>query len=126
MQITEQLLREQTLASITRTAEERLEASSLRISMNNIQELADNLGQSVRQLSREDLEEYTKTLLLELAYYKVRHTIATSEAMQEISHLSTTKLTKVLAEANNEFIQIQENIRAGNDNVVHFKVRLPA
>ena len=126
MQLSEQLFREQTLASLMRAAEERPEASALRLSVNRLQELADTMSQSVRQLSRDDLEECTRTLLLELAYYKVRHTIATSEALLEISQLSTTKLTKVLTEANNELLQVQEQVRIGNTNVVHFKGKLPA
>ncbi|MEK8088456.1 hypothetical protein [Thermithiobacillus plumbiphilus] len=126
MQLSEQLFREQTLASLMRAAEERPETTALRLSVNRLQELIDTMSQSVRQLSRDDLEECTKTLLLELAYYKVKHTIATSEALLEISQLSTTKLTKVLTEANNELLQVQEQVRIGNTNVVHFKGKLPA
>lgn len=126
MHLSEQLFREQTLASLTRAAEDRPESNSLRVSVNRLQDLADNMTQSVRQLSRDDLEECTKTLLLELAYYKVRHTIVTSEALLEIAQLSTTKLAKVLMEANIELEQVQEQVRAGSNNVVHFKGRFPA
>ena len=126
MKLSEQLFCEQTLASLVRVAEERPEASALRASVNRLQDLAENMAQSVRQLSRDELEECTKTLLLELAYYKVRHTIVTTEVLQEIAQLSTTKLNKVLAEANCELTQVQEQVRIGDNNIVHFKGRLPA
>lgn len=125
MHLSEQIFREQTLVSLTRAVEDRPEATALRANVSRLQDLADNMTQSVRQLSRDDLEECTKTLLLELAYYKVRHTITTSETLFEIAQLSTTKLTKVLAEANCELEQVQEQVRTGNNNVVHFKSKFP-
>ncbi|MEW6613374.1 MAG: hypothetical protein ACOY5C_07805 [Pseudomonadota bacterium] len=94
------------------------------VDLEKLKELNDRLNQAIQQCSHEELVECAKLLVLELAYYKVRHTIYTSEAFSGLYELPPTQLLKVIAEANNEFTALLSGLQGEPEKLIHIRNKL--
>lgn len=72
----------------------------------NFEELNQQLDDAIRQGSQKQLMEGIKLLVLELAYYKVKHTVNPDDALVQMDHLPPTQLAKVLSEARAELVSV--------------------